>query len=68
MPYSCQMVSGGRCIVNAISLYASPANKNHALNSIVGAAFGGKLIGSVWTLYAHESLLKLLGNVAWQSL
>lgn len=49
MPYSCQTVGDGRCIVNAISLYACPANKNHALNSIVGAAFGGKLTSSMWT-------------------
>jgi len=42
MPYSCQTVGDGRCIVDAFNLYAFLANKNHALNSIVGAAFGGK--------------------------
>ena len=44
------------------NLYAYPANKNHALNSIIGAAFGGKLTSSLWTQYAHEIPLKAAGQ------
>lgn len=38
------------------------ANKNHALNSIVGAAFGGKLTGFLWAQYAHGQLFKAAGQ------